>query len=203
MTRRSLGNYRVQEVCPQGPAWGNSRAGENVGNNKKDRVRPPALGVWGMRHGGWRSLFYSYSVFSHFKNTEKGKIKSKNHPPSHHLMLCLPTPLPRGDHYHRRLWFIPFWTWPASAFTHTHTQFSWMESSFTYGPATSFCHLMMHHRHICRSFIFMPCSCLSSTRAEFKQCYYSFKKYTTWYWKVKVWSNWNSCEEVGDRYQLV
>ena len=94
MTRRSLGNYRVQEVCPQGPAWGNSRAGENVGNNKKDRVRPPALGVWGMRHGGWRNLFYSYSVFSHFKNTEKGKIKSKNHPPSHHLMLCLPTHSP-------------------------------------------------------------------------------------------------------------
>lgn len=44
MTHCSQGNYSARETCPRGPAQGNSRAGEDAGNNKKDRVRLPALG---------------------------------------------------------------------------------------------------------------------------------------------------------------
>lgn len=55
MTHCSLGNYSAQETCPRGLAQRNSRAGENAGNNKKNRVRLPALGN-GMvccGHGAW------------------------------------------------------------------------------------------------------------------------------------------------------
>lgn len=106
MAHCSLRNYSAQETCPRDPAQGNSRAGENAGNNKKDRVRLPVLGNGMVCHGhgawGMENFILFMQVFPQTsKNTEKHK--SKNYPQSQRLKLCLPMPLPRNDHDHGRL----------------------------------------------------------------------------------------------------
>ena len=80
MTHCSLRNYSAQETCPRGPAQGNSRAGENAGNNKKDRVRLPVLGN-GMvchGHGAWgmeNFILFMQLFFQTSKILKNTKVK--------------------------------------------------------------------------------------------------------------------------------
>lgn len=149
MTHRSQGNYSARETCPRGPAQGNSRAGEDAGNNKKDRVGLPALVmewcVLGTEHGGWRVSFYLYRLLlSNFKNTPNPQIKGKNHLPCHHLKLCLPEPLPERT----EALIQPLSKFGLSSYIHTYTRL--INEAVVY---TSGCNLLMSLNNTSRTFL--------------------------------------------------